>query len=103
MNIKVMKEAVNYDEVVSFMYDSSDFITDKIINYYKNYILGYIPKEKYEIKTLDMIVNKYINDSYFNSYIKNNLDDNVDYYYDMDIILSELYEEYLIKENRKYE
>lgn len=36
----VMKYAVNYNKVVNFLYDDNDFITNKIIEYYKNYVLN---------------------------------------------------------------
>lgn len=101
MKTKVMKYAVNYDKVVNFIYDNDDFITDKIINYYKNYIFNNVPKEHYKVKTLDMIINKFLNDIYFNDYIKNNLDSDTDYYYDLDYVLSKLYKEYMIKEDRR--
>lgn len=101
MKTKVMKCAVNYDEVVNFIYDSDDFITEKIINYYKNYVLDIVQKEKYKIKKIDMIVNKYLNDIYFNTYVKNNVDADTDYYYDFDYVLARLYKEYVLKESRK--
>lgn len=101
MNAKVMKCAVNYDRVVNFIYDNDDFITDKIINYYKNYIFNVVPKERHMVKSLDMIIYKFLTDIYFNSYLKENLDDDTDYYYDLDYVLSRLYKEYMIKESRK--
>lgn len=101
MKTKVMKYAVNYDLVVNYIYDSDDFITDKIINYYKNYVLEIIPKEKYQIKKIDMIVKEYLNNIYFNSYVKESIDYDTDYYYDLDYVLEGLYKKFIIKEGNK--
>lgn len=101
MKTKVMKCAVNYDLVVNYVYESDDFITDRIINYYKNYVLEIVPKERHRIKTLDMIVNKYLDDIYFNSYVRNNVDYDTDYYYDFDYVLVRLYKEFILKNERK--
>lgn len=102
MKVKFMKYAINYDDVVNFVYDSDDFITKKIIDYYKNYIFGLIPKLRYKIRVFDKVVNKYLNDIYFCSFVKTNLDyEDVDFYYDLDNIMIDLYKKYLYNENRK--
>lgn len=101
MNTKVMKCAVNYDKVVNFIYEKDDFITDRIINYYVNYVLSIVPKERYKVKSLDMIIEKFLTDTYFNSYVRDNIADDTDYYYDLDYVLSRLYKEYMLKESRK--
>jgi len=95
------KYAVNYYEIVNFVYDKEDILTERIIEYYKNYFLNIIPKETYKINYLDMIVYKYIDNIYFNTYVRNNIDDNIDYYYDLDIYLINLYKEYENKLERK--
>lgn len=101
MDINIILLAVNYDEIVNYIYDNDDFITDKIINYYKNYVLSIMPNDKQAIKRLDMIVKNYISDRDFNSYVKVNLNDDTDYYYDLDITLTKLYKDYLLREKRK--
>lgn len=101
MKNNVMECAVNYYEVVNFVYENSDFITERIIEYYKNYIFNNIPKEEIKIKEIDIIIKKYLNDSSFNSYIKNNLDEDIDFYYDLDLILINLYNSYILRESRK--
>ncbi|HPF83285.1 MAG TPA: hypothetical protein PLV83_03840 [Bacilli bacterium] len=101
MNKIDSKYAVNYYEIVNFVYDKEDILTERIIEYYKNYFLNIIPKETYKINYLDMIVYKYIDNIYFNTYVRNNIDDNIDYYYDLDIYLINLYKEYENKLERK--
>lgn len=101
MNIKFIKYAVNYDDVVNFIYDVDDFTTKKIIEYYKNYMLGLIPKKIYRLKIFDKVVNKYLFDIYFHMFIKNNIDEDTDFYYDLDDIMINLYKKYLLIQDRR--
>lgn len=100
MKLKFMKYALNYDNVVNFIYDEEDYLTVKIIDYYKNYTLGLIPKNKYKIKILDNVVNKYLTDIYFHIYVENNINSS-DIYYDLDDDMINLYRSYLNIKSRK--
>lgn len=96
----VMKYAVNYDKVVNFLYDDKDFVTNKIIEYYKNYVLNENESNR-KIRSLDNILDNYINDDNFRVYVKTHINEfntkeyGIDYYYDMDMILSKLFKNYL--------
>jgi hypothetical protein len=96
----VMKYVVNYNKVVDFIYDDKDFITSKIIDYYRDYVLD-DSKTNRKKKSLDNIVHNYIDDYGFNEYVKEHINEystqdyGIDYYYDMDIILNKIFKKYL--------
>lgn len=96
----VMKYAVNYNKVVSFIYDEEDFITTRIIDYYKDYVLNEKESSR-KIRSLDNIIVNYISDDNFKIYVKEHINEfntneyGIDYYYDMDMILSKLFKNYI--------
>lgn len=101
MKTKFMKYALNYDRVVNFVCSEEDDLTNQVISYYKNYILGIIPKKKYKTKIFDNVVNKYLTDIYFHDYVTNNIDCSIDLYYDLDDYMLNLYRKYLNNQSRK--
>ncbi len=96
----VMKYAVNYNKVVSFIYDEEDFITTRLIDYYKDYVLNEKEASR-KIRSLDNIMVNYISDDDFKIYVKEHINEfstneyGIDYYYDMDMILSKLFKNYI--------
>lgn len=96
----VMKYAVNYNKVVSFIYDEEDFITTRLIDYYKDYVLNEKESSR-KIRSLDNIMVNYISDDNFKIYVKEHINEfntneyGIDYYYDMDMILSKLFKNYI--------
>ena len=92
-----LKYAVHYNEIINYDY-KEDLFTKRIIESYKVNILKNIDN-KYKVKSLDMIVYKYIDDYGFKVYVKNKKDLNIDYYYNISKSLSKLFHEY--KQNRR--
>ena len=95
-----LKYALHYNEIVSFEYDENDFITKRIINYYRSYLFEEPNCNNYHIKNLDKVVYEYFINYKFNKYAKDYLEelelsyDNIDYYNNLDINLPKLYKKY---------
>lgn len=97
---ETLKCAPHYDEIISFNFKEDDFITERIINYYQEYLFGIIKSNNYRIRVLDKIIYEYLTNSKFNRYAKEFLEnlevsnDDIDYYNNLDINLPRLYRMY---------
>lgn len=63
----------NFYKIKNFEYDNEDYITDKLINVYEDYIFSINETDSNsikKIKDLDYILGKYINDYNFRKSIK---------------------------------
>ncbi len=95
-----LKYASNYDEIISFIFDEEDFITKRIINYYKEYLLDTKGSDNKCIRELDESVYEYLTDNKFNIFVTNYLEeleesnDDIDYYNNLDINLPKLYKRF---------
>ena len=97
---KLLKYALNYDEIINFTFKKEDFITQRIIKYYQEYLFRKVGCTSYRIKLLDKTIYEYLTNFKFNNYVKKYLKeiDDSDYefcYYDnLDINLPKLYKNY---------
>lgn len=70
MNKDFLKYCPNYYNIVNFEYKDNDFISDKLIKIYKNYIFNANMKSNEDIsliQKLDSVLASYINDFLFRS------------------------------------
>lgn len=72
-NKNILNQCKNFYKIKDFDYDSDDFITDKLISIYEDYIFD-ATEDNIEsinrIKKLDLIMGKYISDYEFRKAIK---------------------------------
>ena len=69
----ILDHCNNFYKIKDFDYDNDDFITDKLISIYEDYIFNIDEKNSEEIKRveiLDLIIGKYIDDYNFRKEIK---------------------------------
>ncbi len=75
-NKLIIKQCPNFYKIVNFEYLENDFISEKLIELYQEYIFR-IDINNIEdinrIKVLDKVVARYIDDYYFRSEMKNSL------------------------------
>ncbi len=101
MKTKVLKCTPNYNEITNYNFDENDFVSQRIINYYQEFIFGnlYKPQPK-KIKLFDKLVGEYIKDDKFHQYVQFHLKElelsnsNIDYYESFDENLEILYKEF---------
>lgn len=95
---KLINQCKNYNQIVNYHYTSDDFITDSIINTYRNQIFSENPKIE-KIKLLDFIILEYLNNINFKHFVKNYyLDETLNYFDNNDLKLVELYDKFKLKE-----
>lgn len=66
----------NYNKIINFEFLKSDYISEKLITFYKNYIYTIDINNKEEClkaQNVDIILNTYINDYIFRREMKNEL------------------------------
>lgn len=93
---KIIERCENYNKIINYRYDTSDLLTHQIINLYKTYILGinYTECELITCKILDNIVNEYLENYHFHSFIRKHYErGNIDDFIIKDKII-ELYDNY---------
>ena len=69
----ILNHCKNYYKIEDFEYDNDDYITDKLISLYEDYIFNINEKNNDDIKkieTLDIILGKYVDDYVFRKEIK---------------------------------
>ena len=69
----ILNHCKNYYKIEDFEYDNDDYITDKLISLYEDYIFNINEKNNDDIKkieTLDIILGKYVDDYVYRKEIK---------------------------------
>ena len=69
----IINHCKNFYKIKEFDYDNDDFITDKLISIYEDYIFNIDPNNKDDIKRIeifDLILSKYIDDYTFRKELK---------------------------------
>ena len=69
----ILNHCKNFYKIKDFEYENDDFITDKLINIYEDFIFNIDENDNESIKkieTLDFILSKYIDDFTFRKEIK---------------------------------
>lgn len=67
-NKEVLKYCPNFHKIVNFNYDEADYITDKLVTIYKDYIfkINLNNNESIEnVKKIDYVLSRYIDDYLF--------------------------------------
>lgn len=67
-NKEVLKYCPNFYKIVNFVYDENDYISDKLISIYEDYIFKinvYNQDEIETVKKIDYVLGKYIDDYLF--------------------------------------
>lgn len=101
MKTKALKCTPNYNEIINYNFDENDFVSQRIINYYQEFIFGnlYKPQPK-KIRLFDKLVDEYIKNDRFYRYVQFYLKElelsngNMDYYENLDENLENLYKEF---------
>ena len=73
-NRLIIEHCKNFYKIKDFEYENDDFITEKILNIYEDYIFNIDEKNNEELKKieiLDLIIGKYIDDYTFRKEFKN--------------------------------
>ncbi|MDD2434780.1 MAG: hypothetical protein PHO63_00820 [Bacilli bacterium] len=98
---KVLKYSPNYNDIVNYNFDEDDFVSQRIINYYQEYLFGNIYKPQLKkIKVFDKIVWEYIKNDQFYQYVQYYLKElelsnsDLDYYEHLDRNLEKLYKDF---------
>lgn len=98
MKETLIKQCRNYDQIMNYHYSSDDYITDSIINTYREQIFSKDTKIE-KIKLLDYIILEYLNNHHFKHFVKNYyLDESLNYFDETDLKLVELYDKYKLRE-----
>ena len=66
----------NYNKIINFEFLKSDYISEQLVNYYRKYICSIDIMNAEECnreKSVDIIINKYIDDYIFRKEMKNEL------------------------------
>ena len=74
----ILSHCKNFYKIKDFEYDSDDYITEKLLNTYEDYIFNIDIHDEEEVKRieiLDLIINKYIDDYSFRKEIKSRVRD----------------------------
>ena len=69
-NKEILKYCPNYYNIVNFDYKENDFVSEKLINIYKNYVFSIKLNNREDIdrlQELDRVLSNYINDYLFRS------------------------------------
>lgn len=69
-NKEILKYCPNYYNIVNFDFQENDYISEKLVNIYKNYIFSINIKNNEEVEKiveLDRVLSNYINDYLFRS------------------------------------
>ena len=84
----------HYDDIVNFDYTNEDFVSEKIITYYKDYVLTYSGKldNQNSIELLDNAVYEYIRNPKFYKFVQSAFEDIISN--DLVYILINLYRRY---------
>ena len=75
-NKDILKHCPNFYKIISFEYYDNDYISEKIITLYQDYIFNVNIYNDNDIKTianLDKVLAKYIDDYYFRIELQNGL------------------------------
>ncbi len=75
-NKKVLKYCPNFHKIVNFEYTEEDYISERLISVYKDYIFSVDINNRdstSKIEVLDTTISKYIDDYFFRKEMKNNL------------------------------
>lgn len=67
-NKLILKNCPNFYKIISFDFFEGDFISEKLIQIYKDFIFGVDLNNEEDIsivKQIDFVINKYIEDYYF--------------------------------------
>ena len=70
----ILNHCKNFYRIKNYEYDSNDYITEKLISIYEDYIFNINEKDDNDIKKieqLDFILGKYVDDYTFRKEIKN--------------------------------
>ena len=67
-NKQILKHCPNFYKIINFEFHEEDFISQKLVQIYKDFIFEIDLDNKVDIKTIeqiDFVINKYIEDYYF--------------------------------------
>lgn len=70
----ILSHCKNFYKIKNYEYESGDYITDKLISIYEDYIFNINEKNDNDLKkieTLDLMLGKYVDDYSFRKEIKN--------------------------------
>ena len=72
-NKQILKYAPNFYKIINFEYFENDYVTEKLISIYEEFIFGVDvanPDELNKVVEIDKVLNKYIDDYVFRSEMK---------------------------------
>jgi len=92
MKAVIEKYSPNYDKIVNFLYEDDDFVSNRLISIYRDYLFGNNNRYK---KKLDMVLGVYTDKQDFYRYIQE--------YFKKDDNLLDTDEKILNKLNRLYD
>lgn len=68
---EVLKNCPNYNKIINFNFTKEDYITEKLINIYKEYVLSNDDNDT--IKEIDRVLNIYIDNFEFRKELQNKI------------------------------
>ncbi len=75
-NKLIIKHCPNFYKIINFEYHENDYISEKLVELYQEYIFRIdvnVQKEINKVELLDKVIARYIDDYYFRSEIKTSL------------------------------
>lgn len=96
-----LNNLLNYERITSFVFDKDDFVSERIITFYQEYLFSgiYKPSAK-NIKLIDEIIGEYTKKTKFYDFVKKKLtaleltNSDIDYYHNLDVNLKKMYKEF---------
>ncbi len=99
--MNMLKNTTNYERISSFVFDKDDFVSERIISFYQEYLFGSIYKPSIQnVKQIDEIVGEYTKKLKFYEFVKEKLialeltNSDIDYYQNLDVNLKKMYKEF---------
>lgn len=99
--MNTLKNTLNYEKITTFVFDKEDFVSERIISFYQEYLFGNIYKPNTQsVKKIDEIIGEFVRKGKFYQFVEEKLIElensnaGLDYYQNLDKNLKALYKEY---------